>query len=55
MEKSNESWIYANLFKGILSNKLDSSKKEFEGFIDIFTKAFSSLKSRRRVDKRVLC
>jgi len=29
---------YANLFKGILSNKLDSSKKEFEGFIDIFTK-----------------
>ena len=30
--------FYANLFKGIPSNKLDSSKEEFEGFIDIFTK-----------------
>jgi AcrR family transcriptional regulator len=40
--------FYANLFKGILSNdKLDCSKEEFEGFIDIFTNGIVEFEDKK--------
>lgn len=44
--------FYANLFKGILSNdKLEYSKEEFKGFIDIFSK--DTLESENQEDYRL--